>query len=608
MLSFFRVIGALAALLLFAFTNAAEEPLPPEQAFRFSARMLDAQTIVVRYDIVRGYYMYREKFQFAASPVTLSSAVLPPGKLKDDEFFGKVETYRDRVEIKLPFTTSGPVPAELTLQATSQGCADIGICYPPQEQRAVIKTSLSGAVSAAGGGDANPFVNPSSLPAAVGSEELQIQDLLRSAGFWAVVAAFFGFGLGLAFTPCVLPMIPIVSGIVVARGEHLTKLAALALTFVYVIAMAITYAIAGVLAGMSGSMLAGSLQNPWVLGAFAAVFVLLALSMFDLYELQLPSAMQSWFAERSNRMRGHGYLGVFVMGVFSALIIGPCVAPPLAGALLFIAERGDVVLGGSALFAMALGMGTPLIAVGVSAGSLLPKAGAWMQSVKRLFGALLLAVAIWIVSPVIPIVVQMAAWGVLLVVSAIFLRAIDPLPHTASGFERFAKGIGVVALLAGASLLIGALGGGRDILQPLAGLRGAAAGGEMPGADASTVKPTFERVADIGELDARLAASGGKPILLDFYADWCVSCKEMERFTFSDEAVRARMANFVLLKADVTANNEADKALLKRFSLFGPPGIIFFAPNGREVKGLRVIGFQPAKRFAATLDLLLQPN
>ena len=573
-------------LCLLAAAAFAEEPLPPEKAFRFSAAALDPQTVVVRYDIERGYYMYRDKFRFEAAEAQLGPPVLPPGKMKDDEFFGKVETYRDRVEVKIPIV-GGAAGSMVTLKAISQGCADLGLCYPPQEQSAQVSLASFGKGAGSGAGSASLV-----------SDEVRIAQLLGDAGFWTIVASFFGFGLALAFTPCVLPMIPILSGIVVGKGADITRGRALVLTLVYVLGMAITYAIAGVAAGLSGAMLAAALQNPWVLGAFAAIFVVLALSMFDLYELQLPTALQTWVAERSNRA-GRGHLaGVFLMGALSALIVGPCVAPPLAGALLFIAERGEVTLGGSALFAMALGMGAPLVGVGASAGVLLPKAGPWMQSVKQFFGVVLLGLAIWIVSPVIPTVVQMLAWAILLIACAVYLHALDPLPPNASGYKRLWKGVGVIALLAGASLLLGALGGSRDILQPLAGLRIAA-----PSAAGSAPLP-FDRVATVDDLEGRLKQAAGKPVMLDFYADWCVSCKEMERFTFSNEGVRTRLASFVLLKADVTANTEADKALLKRFSLFGPPGIIFFDRQGREIPGLRVIGFQSANRFAGQLDLV----
>jgi thiol:disulfide interchange protein DsbD len=423
---------------------------------------------------------------------------------------------------------------------------------------------------------------------------------MQSGSFWLIVASFFGFGLLLSFTPCVLPMVPILSGIIIGQGHKVTRGYALALSGAYVLGMAITYALAGVAAGLSGTLLSNALQNPWVLGTFASLFVALSLSMFGFYELQLPASVQSRLSERSNRLRGGTFWGVFGMGVLSALIVGPCVAAPLAGALLYINQSRDGLLGAAALFSMALGMGVPLIAVGASAGSLVPKAGAWMQTVKNFFGVVLLGLAVWIISPIIPAVVQMLLWAALLICSAVYLHALDPLPHHASGWRKLWKGMGVIALLVGVAVLIGALSGGRDLLQPLSGLR--AAGGASPGAETG---PRFQVVASIAELERALAQSGGRPVMLDFYADWCLSCKEMERFTFTDPAVRVRMSQMLLLKADVTANSENDVALLKRFGLFGPPGTIFFDTQGRELRELRVIGFQPAGRFAGALDAVL---
>ncbi len=322
--------------------------------------------------------------------------------------------------------------------------------------------------------------------------------------------------------------------------------------------------------------------------------------MFGFYDLQLPSALQSKLSDTSNKVKGGTFWGVFIMGVLSALIVGPCVAAPLAGALLYINQTRNAVLGGSALFALALGMGVPLLAVGLSAGTLLPRAGAWMQTVKNLFGVMLLALAIWIISPVIPAAVHMLLWAALLIVSAIYLHAIDPLPQNASGFRKLWKGVGVIAVLIGVALLVGALSGGRDILQPLAGLRGAGVA-----ATEAAAHPRFERVRSVAELDQRIAGAAGRPVMLDFYADWCVSCKEMERFTFSDPQVQARMGRMVLLQADVTANADADAELLKRFNLFGPPGILFFGPGGKELEHVRVIGFQPAEKFLGALDAAL---
>ena len=389
-------------------------------------------------------------------------------------------------------------------------------------------------------------------------------------------------------------MIPILSGIIAGQGHKISRGRGFALSLAYVLGMAVTYAAAGVAAGMTGTLLSAALQSPWVLGAFALVFVVLSFSMFGFYELQLPTSLQSKLSEESGHLQGGRGIGVFAMGALSALIVGPCVAAPLAGALLYIGQTGDAVLGGTALFVMALGMGVPLLIVGLSAGTLLPRAGAWMEAVKKGFGVLLLATAVWLVSPVIPAVVQMLAWAALLIIPAIYLHALDPLPSNARGWQRFWKGIGIVMLLTGAALLIGALAGSRDPLQPLAGLRGQAMAAENK-------KLPFEPVVSLSDLEAKVMAAG-QPVMLDFYADWCVSCKEMERFTFSDPAVQAKLAGFKLLKADVTANSANDKALLARFGLFGPPGILFFDKYGKENKAVRVVGFMPAADFIQTLN------
>ena len=581
----FRPAMRLILIFLLAVSGLARgaepELLEPEKAFRFSARLKDERSIEVNYQIAPGYYLYRDKFRFSLAPAGAKAGApqLPPGNKHRDEFFGEVETYRGNLIIVLPFDGAGAGVPSITLTAVSQGCADIGVCYVPHEQKAELRLAALGAASAAG-------------------EDDRVAGLLRGE-FWLAVASFFGFGLLLSFTPCVLPMVPILSGIIVGAGHPVTKMRGFLLAAAYVLGMAITYAVAGVAAGLSGAMLSAVLQNPWVVGGFAAVFVALALAMFGAYELQLPVALQSRLAAASNRFPGGHAAGVFSMGVLSALILGPCVAAPLAGALLYISQSRDVVLGGSVLFAMALGMGVPLLAIGASAGTLLPKAGPWMDMVKRFFGALLLGVAIYLVSPFTPVSVQMFLWGALLTVTAIYLRVIDPLPPGAHGFQRFSKGVGVIALIAGIAYLVGAFSGSRDILQPLSGLRVTAAESGEPH------ETPFQRVNSPAELDARIQAAAGRTVMLDFYADWCVSCKEMERFTFSDERVKTRFRDMVLLQADVTANNADHAALLKRFRLFGPPGIVFFDREGREIQGLRVIGFQSADRFVAVLDQAL---
>jgi thioredoxin:protein disulfide reductase len=566
----------------------SQELLEPEKAFRFSARALDG-AVEVQFAIADGYYMYREKFRFAAEGnpgVRLGRPEFPSGTRHRDEFFGEMETYRKQVRILIPAEGQG----RFDLRVTSQGCADVGVCYVPMESQASLQL-VSGTIVSEG-----PRAVDAAPRFSIFASDIEIARLFEG-NFVLVLAGFLVLGVLLTFTPCVLPMIPILSAIIAGEGKRLNKWRGLALSLTYVLGMALAYAVAGVAAAYSGSLLAAALQNAWVLGAFAAVFVILALSMFGFYELRLPGFVHHQLHSAHSRLRGGQIASVAAMGVLSAVIVSPCVAAPLAGALLYISQTRDVVLGGAALFAMALGMGVPLIAVGVSEGALLPKAGAWMESVRKFFGVLLIAVAIWIVSPVLPSMAQMIAWGAFFIGSAMFLRAIDPLPASASGWWRLWKGLGIVSLVAGIAFIVGAFSGAQDVLRPLAGV--------SRNAPPATPLP-WTRVASLAELESKLKAPG-KTVMLDFYADWCVSCKEMEAFTFSDPNVRAQLDRMLLLQVDVTANTEADKALLKRFSLFGPPGIIFFDSAGREIKGLRVIGYQGPDRFLKTLSLATAP-
>jgi thiol:disulfide interchange protein DsbD len=523
-----RVLTLLLALVLCApaygqlkLGGKAGDLLEPEKAFRFSASALDERSIEVRFAIAQGYYMYRERFRFAlddAQGARLGAAQFPAGAKHRDEFFGEMETYRKEVRIRVPVESAAGGGA-LQLSVTSQGCADVGVCYIPMESKARV------VLAAAPSGAPRDLAGPSDSPRfSLFASDMDIARLFEGNAA-LVVVSFLGFGLLLAFTPCMLPMIPILSGIIAGEGGRMNKLRGFTLSSSYVLGMAVAYAAAGVAAAYSGTMLAAALQNAWVLGAFALIFAVLALSMFGLYELQMPGFLVQKLSDRQQTLRGGHVASVAGMGVLSAVIVSPCVAAPLAGALLYISQTRDVALGGAALFAMALGMGVPLVVVGVSEGALLPRSGPWLVRVKQIFGVLLLAVAAWIVWP---------------------------------------------------------------ILTP---------GGAPAG---------FTRVASAAELDKKLGAAG-KPVMLDFYADWCVSCKEMEKFTFSEPKVRARLDGMALLQVDVTGNTEQDKALLKRFSLFGPPGIIFFDAQGREIKGLRVIGYQNAERFLKTLDLATAP-
>ncbi len=580
----------LAQADLLSFGSKQPSFLPADQAFALNVHALDRHTLLASFKITPGYYLYRDKISFsvAKGKTRIARITLPKGENKDDPNFGTIEVYHQSFQAEIALEKTNAT-RPVVLSASYQGCSDKGLCYPP-----IVKTfniELEQSVSAA----TAPATPAAAIeaPHSPKNENTQIASLFKSGSFWLIVSFFFGAGLLLALTPCVFPMIPILSGIIVGRGHKITHMHAFLLSLAYVLGMAITYAIAGVAAGYSGNLISNALQTPWVLGSFAALFVLLSLSMFGLYELQLPSALQSKLTDTSNKLHGGHLSGVFAMGALSAIIMGPCVAAPLAGALLYISQTHDALLGGTALFALALGMGAPLLLIGTSAGTLLPKAGAWMEAVKRFFGVMMLAMAIWIVSPVIPLAAQMLLWAVLLIFSAIGLHALDPLPHNARGLHKLGKGVGILALLLGVAYLIGALSGARDILRPLGNIGRATA--EAP----ATLR--FERVQSSAELDARIAQAKGQTVMLDFYADWCVSCKEMERFTFSDAEVQAKLKKTLLLQADVTANTADDKALLQRFQLFGPPATLFFDAQGKEQADFRVTGYQDAHQFLQSL-------
>jgi thiol:disulfide interchange protein DsbD len=587
--------------------------LSPEDAFRFEAEVTGPETLRLTWDIAEGTYLYHEKLAVSLEDgegVAFGAYELPPPEVKPDTVrpdgsIGDVALYHDRIDLELPLLRGAAEPTAVTLVAKYQGCAERGICYPPQTQRVKLELPAATSVSALPEPTAPQPAAESPAPApepssdAPVSEQDQIAQVLAGGNLWLIIAAFFGFGLLLAFTPCVFPMIPILSGIIAGQGSKITTRKAFVLSMVYVLAMALTYTVAGVLAGLFGANLQAAFQDPWILTAFALVFVALALSMFGFYELQLPSSLQSKLAEISNKQEGGTLAGVAIMGFLSALIVGPCVAPPLFGALIYISQTGDAVLGGVALFALSLGMGAPLIAIGTSAGKLLPRAGAWMDAVKAVFGVLLLAVAILLLERILPAALSMLLWGLLLICSAVYLGALTQLPADATGWSKLWKGLGVFLLVYGSLMLVGAAAGGKDTVQPLRGLGlGSAAGA------AGAQHAAFQRIKTVDDLDreVKAAAARGKPVLLDFYADWCVACKELERYTFSDPAVIAEMERFVLLQADVTANDAEDQALMQdRFGIPGPPAILFFDADGQELRGFRVVGFKPADEFAEHL-------
>ncbi|MBK8638819.1 MAG: protein-disulfide reductase DsbD [Chromatiaceae bacterium] len=612
--------------------------LPAEEAFRLAAEVVGPDRLRLTWIIAEGTYIYQDKLALGLegpAGISIGDYQLPPAEqvknaVRPDGSLGEVALYRDRIDLELPIQRGDTEATTITLVAKFQGCADIGVCYPPRQER--IELALPAATGAAltavaPGGEpqtapaarlakadlaASPVstapatppptaTGPSPQPSAPVSEQDRIAATLASGNVWAALALFFGFGLLLALTPCVFPMIPILSGIIAGHGPGLSTRKAFWMSLTYVLAMSLTYAIAGLLAGLGGANLQAAFQDPWILSLFALVFVALALSMFGFYDLQLPSSLQTRIAAFSQRQQGGHLIGVAIMGVLSALIVGPCVAPPLAGALIFISQSGDALLGFAALFAMGLGMGAPLLAIGTSAGKLLPRAGAWMEAVKAVFGVALLGVAILLLERLLAPSVAMLLWGALLICSATYMGALHHLPPEAGGWRKLWKGLGLVTLVYGALMLVGAAAGGKDTLQPLRGL-GFGPGGTSPGA---VPHASFKAIKGVADLEREIAAAqaSGRPVLLDFYADWCVSCKEMERYTFSDPAVAAEMARFVLLQADVTANDEEDQALMQgRFGIPGPPAILFFDPQGQERRDRRLVGFMPAAEFASHLQ------
>jgi thiol:disulfide interchange protein DsbD len=591
---------------LFANVNDEERLLEPEEAYILNVEVADGTHLNLNWQIAAGTYLYQDKIELSVpgdQTVAIGDYQLPEPEIKTDSIradgsIGDVAVYHDAIDLTVPLrrTTTDPLDLELTVKY--QGCAEIGVCYPPITKQFTLP--LPGISEAQAGELATTAtVKPAATTTAAQqpvSELDKITTTLKGGSTLVIVGVFFLLGLGLAFTPCIFPMIPILSGIIAGQGEHITTRKAFVLSLVYVLAMALTYTIAGVLAGLFGENLQAYFQNPWILSAFALVFVLLALSMFGFYDLQLPSSLQSRLTEVSNKQQSGSIAGVAVMGFLSALIVGPCVAPPLAGALIYIGQTGDALLGGLALFALSLGMGAPLIAIGTSAGKLLPRAGSWMDAVKAVFGVALLGVAIVMLERILRPDLAMLLWGILFIISAIYMGALRHLEIEASGWQKLWKGLGVVFLVYGALMLVGAAAGGKDTLQPLRGI--AFAGGGGPAHN----ELTFTRIKSVEDLQREVASAStlGQPVMLDFYADWCVSCKEMEKYTFSDPAVIAALANTRLLQADVTANDKIDQALLQGyFGLPGPPAIIFYGADGQERKGFRVVGFVPAEEFAA---------
>lgn len=566
--------------------------LQPDQAFEFFASVKDDHTLRVNWHIAEGYYLYREKVQLElidAGGVKLGSYDIPHGTPKQDEAFGQVETFHNELAFDVPVLRSDLSAQTVTLQAKYQGCADRGVCYPPMSKK--IDLPLPIAQQATAEQPAAPEL----------SEQDQIVQSLHKDSFPITLLSFFGFGLLLSLTPCIFPMIPILSGIIVGHGNRITTIRAFMLSFSYVLASALTYTVFGIIAASFGSNLQTTFQQPWIIGLFSAVFVALSLSMFGFYHLELPKSLQVKLHNSSEIHRDGSLWGAAIMGALSSLIVGPCVAAPLAGALIYIGQTGDKVLGGSALFALGMGMGVPLLLLGASAGKLLPKAGNWLNSTKAVFGVIMLAVAVWMLSRILPGNVIMVLWAMLLVFPAIYLSAVDPLPENSSGWRKLWKGLGLMMLSYGLLLLIGFSLGNSNPLKPLQGLGMSAVSTVQAAAEPGI---TFERVSSLAALEARIkqANANHQPVMLDFYADWCISCKEMETYTFSDSRVKQALKDYVLLQVDVTNNSDNDKALLAKFNLIGPPAILFFGLDHQEKPAYRVIGYQDSETFIKSLQ------
>ncbi|WP_428033368.1 protein-disulfide reductase DsbD [Amphritea sp.] len=574
-------------------------PLQVEQAFVFDYEQDVDGAVKLIWTIADGYYLYRDKIELTyGSELEELDRRYSDAQQKDDPLFGKVWVYHNQAVINLDLTSTTGQPVDSVVTVNYQGCWEGGICYPPvsktinlkqlpvnqgqAEDSAVVATNAQSAAGQSGAAPARTMP----APAVMQSEQDRFAALISGSSLLLTLGAFFVAGLALALTPCVFPMIPILSSIIAGHGHKTTARHGFFLSLIYVLSVSLTYTVAGVIAGLFGENLQAAFQNVWIISFFSLIFVLLSLSMFGFYDLQLPSSWQSRLNNISNSQKGGSIMGVVVMGLLSALIVGPCMAAPLAGALIYIGQSGDPLLGGAALFSLSLGMGVPLLVVGASAGKLLPKAGAWMESVKAGFGVMLLLLAVWMLDRVIADNIALLLYAVILLVAAVHMKALDRLKDNAAGWSYFWKGIGVVLLLYGAILFIGGLTGGKSLLQPLKGVA-------VTGVQAqSAAAMSFVTVTNKQQLDNLLSDAKEKqqPVMLDFYADWCISCVELDYVTFADSSVQQGLSGFQRIKVDVTANDDAAKELSTLYSVIGPPALIFYDRAGQYHPNMTLIG------------------
>ena len=571
--------------------------LSPDEAFKVSSSQTN-DTVQIKIKLGNKMYEYDDKLHvnlISPKKVLLDKESTRPKPVKFHEFI----VHRKDILITIPldvirkYVKSG----KYKLKVSYQGCSEQGLCYQPMENdfeytltNKIVKTIA-------------PTTQTTQVLQA--SEEDKIANTIKNSSFLIVLLTFFGFGLLLALTPCVFPMIPILSSIIVSQSdENMNTKKAFFLSLVYVISMSLAYTIAGILAGLFGANIQTALQDPWIISTFSLIFVLLSFSMFGFYEIQMPNFIQSKLSKTSDNAKSSGVLGVAIMGFLSALIVGPCVAAPLAGALVYIGQSGDALLGGAALFVMSIGMGIPLLIIGAGAGKFMPKPGKWMDNIKAVFGVLMLAVAIWMLDRILPPQITMLLWMALLLISSIYMGALESQGKDASGWLKLLKGIGVIVLIYSIFLFIGAMRGVTNPLNPLEQTQVQILAQNQTKGTITQKENKFKVIKTLKKLNLFIKNSD-KPVMIDFYAEWCISCKELDKITFQDPRVKAQMSKFNLVRIDVTDNDAEDKELLKRFNLFGPPGIMFFK-NHKELKSLKTIGYKDANEFTKILDKVLK--
>jgi thiol:disulfide interchange protein DsbD len=575
--------------LLFPLTAKAFDPLPAEQAFALSVQLINNHQLQLNWQIAPGYHLYRDRFTFQllnTNHLQLAPINLPAGIAKEDDILGKYEVYQNSVSI--PLTLINNQPGQFDLQVGYQGCADSGFCYPPVTKHIILTlTSTHNSTQISNTPLKVAMTPPVAVQPAPQVSHDEASKLLTEHNWFFIFGGFLGFGLLLAFTPCVLPMLPILSSIIIGQGKKRTALRSFYLSLTYALAIAITYAIAGAIAALAGGYVQAFFQNPWVIGLFSLLFVVLSLSLFGVYELQLPASWNHYITHLSHRQQGGTYLGVFVMGCLSVLIVSPCVSAPLIGTITYLSSTGNVLLGSMALFAMGLGMGIPLIIAGTFEGKLLPKSGPWLVGVKTFFGVLLIMLAIWLLQRIIPAQISLMLWAAFCIILAVYLGALNRIPN--QGWASLWRGVGIILLIYGSALLIGALQGNTNPLQPLTFTK------------ASANKPAlnFQTIKSVQALQQALAIAKtqNKPVLLDFYADWCISCKIINNNVFQNAKVHTVLTKYILLRADVTANNAQDKALEQYLNVIAPPTIIFYGTDGQEIKSARIVGEISAEQF-----------